>query len=373
MAYPEFDPGKRKLLFFSRGNGRGHAIPDLEIADRLAGIRDDVDIRFASYGTGAQTIEEFGRPLIHLDLPERNGIAETTVLAGRVIGWLNPDLVVAHEEFTAMPAAKIFSKPTLMITDWFTDPWKYSMEALRFADNIVFIDDEGVFDEPEWVRGRVKYVGPVLRKFEYRQGDRDRAREELSLPADALVLAMLPGSWTEEVVPVSDLLIAAYDLLPGPKRMIWLAGADREMIAGNAAWSEGIDVRKRDWQIDRIMAACDVALTKSNRKTLIELNHLGTPAISFAHGHNAMDERRARTLSGNRMVATGELDAAGLANAIREAAAQGWGKPKRDRGGAARAAKIISAQLPFGGAAVEVKQIRQGRTPARSHGRLRQV
>jgi predicted glycosyltransferase len=345
MAYPEFDPSKRKVLFFCRGNGRGHAIPDIEIVAKLMRDRPDVDVRFVSYGTGARTLEEFGQPLIRLDLPERNGVAETTVLAGQAIGWLKPDLVVAHEEFAAMPAAKIFGKPTLMITDWFSDPWKYQMESLRFADSIVFIDDEGVFEEPEWVRGRVHYAGPVLRKFEYRHKDRVIARDELSVPGNAFVVAMLPGSWTEAVVPVADLLIAAYDRLPEPKRMIWLAGEDRDRIAGNTVWSDGIDVRDRDWKIDRIIAACDVAITKCNRKTLIELDHLGAPSISFAHGHNPVDERRARSLAGTRVIALDELDAAGLAAAIREAAARGWSKPRRDRGGAARAAKLIARIL----------------------------
>ncbi len=41
---PQFDPDKKKILFFSRGRGRGHAIPDVQIADEILARRDDIDI-----------------------------------------------------------------------------------------------------------------------------------------------------------------------------------------------------------------------------------------------------------------------------------------------------------------------------------------
>src|SRR5688572_19521101 len=178
MPFPEFDPGKSKILFFSRGRGRGHAIPDIEIVRELARLRNDVEVRFVSYATGARTIEELGFPLIDLGLSETNGTAETTVLAGKMIGWLEPDLVVAHEEFAAMPAAKIFDKPTVMILDFFTGAEMYSMQSLRFADHVLFTDRRGLHVEPPSVRGRVRYMGPVQRSFEYTRRDRLRARRE---------------------------------------------------------------------------------------------------------------------------------------------------------------------------------------------------
>ena len=42
-------------LFFSRGRGRGHAIPDLEIVRELAQITDAITVQFVSYATGAAT------------------------------------------------------------------------------------------------------------------------------------------------------------------------------------------------------------------------------------------------------------------------------------------------------------------------------
>src|SRR5271156_2508565 len=107
MAFPEFQSEKKKILFFSRGRGRGHAIPDREIIRSLSTLREDIEVRIVSYGAGAATFEQLGMQLIDLKLPEAGSIADMSVLAGKLIGWLNPDLVVSHEEFAALPAAKI--------------------------------------------------------------------------------------------------------------------------------------------------------------------------------------------------------------------------------------------------------------------------
>ncbi len=307
MAFPEFDPGKKKVLFFSRGRGRGHAIPDIEIVKELYKLRDDIEVRFVSYGTGARTIEEFDFPLIDLDLPEDNSVNATMISAAKLIGWLDPDLVVAHEEFPAMPASKILDKPTVFVTDWFTAPDSYAMDALRYADRVVFIDEPGIYDEPPWLDGRVTYVGPILRPFEYARQDRDRARRELGVPSQATVITVLPGSWTEARVPAADLILEAFGRIRAPeKRLIWLAGADCRLIQEKAREDEEVIVKTQDWKIDRLMVASDVAVAKSNRKTLIELAALGVPAVSISHGSNPFDEKRARSLPNCRVVGVDE-------------------------------------------------------------------
>lgn len=34
------------------------------------------------------------------------------------------------------------------------------MDSLGLADRVLFLDDSGIYEEPEWVRERVDYVGP---------------------------------------------------------------------------------------------------------------------------------------------------------------------------------------------------------------------
>jgi UDP-N-acetylglucosamine:LPS N-acetylglucosamine transferase len=322
MPFPEFAQDKKKVLFFCRGRGRGHAIPDMEIIRALHSVRPDVEVRLVSYGAGAATLAEFGFPLVDAGLPDTSPIAEMSVIAGKLIGWLDPDLVVAHEEFAAMPAAKIFDKPALFITDWFSDAELYSMGALKFADEILFTGRPGIFSEPSWVREKIRYIGPVVRRFPYGRADRPRARADLGISENAFVVAVLPGSWRETETPLLDLVIAAYDALDrGSKRLVWLAGEDKALAESRLTGREAL-VFDRYWRIDRLMIAADVAITKMNRMTVFELHHLGVPTLALSWDLNPIDDQAVRGLDGVVCRAAAGLTPEKLADAIQEVAAQ---------------------------------------------------
>jgi predicted glycosyltransferase len=323
MPFPEFASDKRKILFFSRGRGRGHAIPDLAIANALGQLHDDLELRFVSYGTGAATILAAGDPLIDLKLPETGPIAEMSVLAAKLIGWLQPDLVVSHEEFAAIPAAKVFDKPTLFLTDWFTDPQMYSMNALKFADEILFLSVPGVFQEPPWVSAKVKYLGALVRDFTYGPGDKLRARNELSFPGEATVIGVFPGSWREEDTPLLETVLSAFDSLDArPKRLLWLAGADFDLVQSRLAPRE--DARVMEWsgEIDRLMVACDVAITKTNRKAVYELHYLKVPTIAVSWSLNPADDTAVSALLEDGILDGDNLSGGRLVTAIRHALSQ---------------------------------------------------
>lgn len=347
---PEFDPSKFSVLFFSRGRGRGHAVPDMAIVEELRKSRDDFDVRFVSYATGAATLAGNRHPVIDIGLSEANPVLETLIRVSKIIGWLQPKLVVSHEEFMALPAAKIFDLPTLMITDWFSAPEKFAMQTLHYADEIVFIDEPGAFEEPEYLQGRIQYVGPVLREFQYSRTDRARAREELELPSGATVISVLPGSWTEERAPIADTVLAAFEQLSEPKHLVWIAGADHEELARRIEARRDITVRESDWQIDRLMAASDLAITKSNRKTVKELESLGIWSISLTHGLNAPDDAVTGKVSTNRLLDAKSTTAAALAETMRELIAapmpeppERTARPDGRRGAAGRISRMIDA------------------------------
>ena len=327
-ANPHFDSSRFGLLFFSRGRGRGHAIPDIAIAEELVRRRDDVDIRFVSYGTGADTFTEFGHGVIDLDLPERKSTLETLVRAGHMIGWLRPQLVVAHEEFAVPPAARIFGVPALFITDWFSEPENFSMRCLGYADEVLFIDEPGIFEEPPYLKSKVHYVGAVLREFRYSKNDRNRAREELALPRDATIICVLPGSGTEQRAPIFNLVLAAFGVIGRqPKRLIWIAGEDHELLAEKTKERPEIIVNKQDWQMDRLMVASDLAITKTNRKALKELAALGIPSISLSYGLNEIDDAVAAKMPTNLTLRADSIDGPGLARHIAEILANGSQAP----------------------------------------------
>ncbi len=344
---PEFDPSRIALLFFSRGRGRGHAVPDMAIVDELHRIRDDLDVRFASYATGAATLAHCGRPVIDLGLPERNSVLETLVLAAQLIGSLRPRLVVSHEEFSALPVAKIFDLPSLFITDWFTDPGKFSLQTLLYADEIIFIDDPGTFEEPEYVRGKVHYVGPVLREFHYSKSDQSRAREELGLPPEATIISVLPGSWaTEQRAPIFDLVLPAFDAIDSDKKLlIWIAGEDYDLLTERTKGRPEIIVKKEDWQMDRLMVAGDLAITKTNRKSIKELASLGVPSISLSYGLNKIDDTVANEIPTNLVLPAASIDGQRLARHISEILAnESWGQTRAKLAPTARNGRVAAAQ-----------------------------
>ena len=297
MAFPEFDRSRPSILFFCRGRGRGHAVPDAVIAREIAERRPDVQLHFVSYGTGARTLEALGFPVIDLGLPDDNSTVATTVLAGRLVGMLRPDLVVAHEEFAALPVARIFGVPAVLITPYFPEAGTYWGESLWHAGRILLLDARGRQKEPAASRGRVAYVGPGLRKFEYHRRDRARARRELGL-GDGLVVAVFPGSWTEAKAPLLDRVIKA---VPTQHQLIWLAGEDEALVRESLRGRRAL-VLQAEWQIDRLMCAADLAITKCSRNTSRELAALGIRTLSVSYGLNPADEQSMAPLASSRIV-----------------------------------------------------------------------
>ena len=310
-GFPEFSEGRLRLLFFSRGRGRGHAVPDIEILQEFESIRPDAEVRLVSYASGADALSEAGLPLIDLDMPESGPLAELSVAAGRLIRWLDPDVIVSHEEFCVPPAAKIFGKPCLFITDFFAEPDLYSMRALQFADEILFTGREGVFDEPEYLTGKVRYLGPAVRRLHAQ--DTVRSGEQF-------VIGVLPGSWTQQAAAFEELVVSAFDGLEHPsKKLVWVAGPRYDDVRRKTAGYDNVHVHRTVTHIGALMAGCDVAFTRGSRMSTLELASLRVPVIAVSYGLNKIDDRALAGLPGVSFVDGATLRPSQLAQALLEA------------------------------------------------------
>jgi hypothetical protein len=306
-------------LFFVRGRGRGHAIAALAIARSLSANGSAWPLHFVSYGSGAETLREAGEDVIDLGLPEKNAFVETVAPVGAVIREYRPRLAVAHEEFAVPAAARILNVPCVFVTDWFTDASHSNMRALNFADEILFIDEPGVFGEPPYLSGRVRYVGPVLRERRHRSSDRTRARRELGLEDGQFAVAVFvhPGRRDETAAPVCGLLLAALDRIGVHKKILWLSGAD-DVLAARLDGRPDAVILDADAPFDQLMAACDLAVTKGNRNIVLELASFGVATISFSHGLNRIDDMRTSRVAGNTTLVAARLTPDSLAEIIRE-------------------------------------------------------
>ncbi|MGH9353064.1 MAG: hypothetical protein ACRD2G_13045 [Terriglobia bacterium] len=308
-----------KIAFFSRGRGRGHVVPDMAIVRELESETPGVDVRFVSYGIGSATLRQRGFDVIDLAVADNSTIIESVVSAAQVVGSIRPELVIAHEEFGALPAAKIFNLPSLFITDFFQDPNALTTRCLRYADEVVFIGNPGEFTEPPFLKNKVQYVGAAVRRFEYRKCDRVRARTELGLPVDGTVISFMPGSWREAQAPVADLVVGAFDRLPFTRKcLVWLTGPDYEVLRHRCGSRDDIILKKEDWQIDRLMVASDLAITRGTRTTLRELSALGIPSISLSHGLNWPDDVVASRIPSNTFLNAVETNCEALCNWIQK-------------------------------------------------------
>src|SRR6187401_1708819 len=94
------DPGLHRLLFASRGKGRGHAMPDMAIAAELRARAPNVRVTFVSYSTGAIALRAHGEEVIDLGLSEDPSVWDAIHGYSRLFSEMKPRCVVSHEEFT---------------------------------------------------------------------------------------------------------------------------------------------------------------------------------------------------------------------------------------------------------------------------------
>ena len=312
----------KKLLFFSRGRGQGHAFRDLEIERSLRKLVD-VQTTFVSYGTGLSVLQRSGVRCLDLRFPDDNPFIKTIIKAGRVIRDLRPDVVFAHEEMAAVTAASIFNLPSIFITDWFLDPTNTRMRALEDATRIYFLEDPGIFTEPPALRGKVEYVGPIIRSLSCSAGDKQQARLRLNISATATVIIFVAGTTNESVTPVQELVLTAFDRLPfEEKTLIWNDNKPPDAVVRRAGSSPQVVLSLADEQLDWRMVASDCAITKCTRNTLRELSLLGVPSISLSHGANWIDDVLANRLPNNLPLDARVTSAEQLKDALLSAIAQ---------------------------------------------------
>jgi UDP-N-acetylglucosamine:LPS N-acetylglucosamine transferase len=305
------------LAFFSRGRGRGHAVPDLAIAHEIASLAPTLDIHLISYADGADALRAFSSDVLDLRLPRDPPFFDLLVRQTQVIDELRPALIVAHEEFAVPPVATAFNIRCLFITDCFLDPGSLPMNALRYACEVLFTAERGLYTEPPFLRGKIHYLGPAIRRFEYSLRDRTRARQELHLPLDAVVVLCQPGGWSEAQISVADNFIAAWDSLPYPtKHLIWVAGSDFEQIRMRFDQRPDVLVLKEDLTIDRLIVASNLVITKANRLTVYEVASLGVPSLSISAGANWPDDVAVSSVASNTVIDLESLTPGSLAESI---------------------------------------------------------
>lgn len=144
---------KRFILFFSKGQGTGHACRDIVLADCLSELDSNVEIKFASYADGYKALSAKGRTCVNIGPPAESDEHNRLIKMGQALREEKPDLVISDEELLALPLAKIFQIPSLLITNWFTpSPEHPTMSYFADPEEIIFPDLEGSFTIPSEIK-----------------------------------------------------------------------------------------------------------------------------------------------------------------------------------------------------------------------------
>jgi hypothetical protein len=333
------------LIFFSRGRGRGHAIPDMAILEVLRRMAPELRVCVYTYGTGLLAFRQAGQSAVDLELLDMCNPWEVVQRVGQVLRHAPARLLVSHEEFSAIPAARIFGLPSVFLTHWFGPQNSTQMQALADVDQVLFMETQGHFPEPDYLQGKIRYIGPVLRRFRCLPLDRQRSRMELGIVHDEAVVVLFPGTSSEGQAPIFDLILNAFQALPrARKRLIWVAGEEFEWIKAKCADFANITVIEIDQQPERIMAASDLPITKGTYNIGKELAALGVPSISLSLGKNPIDDYFSRCLPDNTFLYAQETLAATLTLCMEAALQRGLSAPDlaaMDGSGAAKAAECL--------------------------------
>jgi hypothetical protein len=302
-----------RVLFFSRGRGRGHAIPDLAISEAITGLADGFEIEFASYATGARTLREKGLNVHDLDLPEANPFLPTLLKCRLLIDQVSPHIIIAHEEFAALPAARIAGKPAIFISAWLPPLNTIMADSLMYADSVVVLEHAGIFSLPPTLPANSYFVGPMLRKVKYTRSDQALARRELNVSADAMVATVIPGAYvTETQAPIAKLVLSAFNLFRSEKELIWIGGSDVELLREMTKGIEHVRILRHWDPIEQVIAASNLVITKATRGATLDASAVGVPTISLSNGLNVVDDILLARITSNIALNSRATDASTL-------------------------------------------------------------
>lgn len=332
-----------EVVFFSRGRGFGHAIPDLAIAAAMCSLNSEIHVRFVSYSTGAKVLKNAGWPVIDLELPEMPLFIPALLACHQVLANLECDLVIVHEEFAALPIAKLFAKRCVFISAWLPPPNTIPAESLLYADDIIVLGEPGIFPLPIAGIRTPKYVGNIVRDLSYGPDDRQKARSELLINSDCFVVLVVSGGWANEHrAPIGDVVADAFARISSSNKLLfWLAGEDFDRLSLIFREETRIKILRFAAPVEKWIAASDVVVTKGSRGITLEAQAMRIPSISLSFGLNPMDDLLIARIAGNTCLNASAVDGVVLHEYIERSRQRRLDPPSRESGTISGIAKYI--------------------------------
>ena len=349
---------QKRVLFFSRGLGWGHATRDVMIAEAMRQLDENIDVVFATYGAGCEAMAGKGYAFIDLGLPDEGARGHRTVQMGRAIRDQNPNIIISDEELDCLPLAKLFDVPTILVTNWLPpESEDFLISLVSLADLVIFPDIQGYFGCPSMLQGRVHFVGPIVRLPQDLSTRRKRIRQDWGIAEGAtLIVVTVGGEGNRRIIPEDVILflssVKACSLIrSSSKTMILISAALEELFRGyvsGVSESNIITISGTDDFLG-LAGSSDVVITRGGHTTLWELALMCVPSVAIPYSDRVNPANKFYAICMQRrgftkMLMEYELNAERLALKIEEALMSGVGMPKNElprvEDGAMRAAQL---------------------------------
>jgi hypothetical protein len=274
-----------KVLFFCRGYGSDYAQRDMILVDCLSKLDSNIEIKFVSYGDGYRTISAKGFSCINTGLPSKDNDHDRLIKIGLAIKDEKADLIISDEDLLALPLAKIFGIPSLLIANWFPPSSGHpTMGYFTDPEVIIFPDIEGTLVAPSMIKDSVHFTGPILPPVESSIEERGKYKDELGIPGSFGKLILVLGRDMEEKdVWFFRCCIKAFKSLGLDARMIVVAGGLKEELEQEIKDDERILIREYIYHPEKYILSSDIVVHRGGYFTLWKLARFGIPSICIPH------------------------------------------------------------------------------------------
>ena len=301
-----------KVLFMTCGIGIGHISRDIALAKRLE--EKNVDVAFASYGSGYEMLSKQGKyKLFKLpDIQIYGGEGELDIKytakksinipfifiksiyhESKIIKKLKPDIVICDSHYSAPITCKILKIPCILITNELTLNFaelypgrkimEYAENGLKEfiegvsnqCDAIIIPDIENSIEIPPKLRDIVTFTGPFLKKNIYEMESRKELRKKWGFSKDdKIVLVTVGGS--EFGKKLLQMVVESAKRVECDKIVI-VTGP--QISSDFIAKSDKIVKKEFLEDIMEWMNLSDVVISLAGHNTAMELASLGIPNI----------------------------------------------------------------------------------------------
>jgi len=291
-----------KLLYLSRGRGFCHAMRDMLIIEHLKEFNINLNLKVVSHEQGYTYFKKNGFEVENLDLKLREEFSQKALF--RIQSYIDkfkPNFIIADEVFIALPLAKKFNIPSILITNWFFESFSRRhpfIPIVQKADSIIFADSPKLHTVPLGFSVPVTFVGPIIREFEYTREDKEKVRKELGLGEEGKVILVIAGGRCKEREKLLKLSAKVFERLNrSDLKMLLLTGELYSEYSKRFEKENRIIVKDYDWEMDRLMTASDIVICKGTFSTTWELVYLGVPSISIPDIDNPVDQLHVKKLN----------------------------------------------------------------------------